>query len=217
MYVEIKHAFDIVGDETLRFAYDRLGPNLSPQAQAATPKVEYVFAALADSARFYGTQAILLTVMALLGRATQFLGLRIALAFLAASLEMGLLSRSTQQGWSYWVLRVTGLVPFQTIVLLRELYLASTAAVANLLPLLFVNEDQGDSAALASAVEETVALSTALEREAKMTMAITVLPLEGAQEGQKDEISRKLVDAITALELDNVVHEAVMKKAEHGG
>ncbi|KAG0065123.1 hypothetical protein BGZ89_008586 [Linnemannia elongata] len=136
MFVGIRAAHEVLVDPTLRLNYDRFGPTVLNCTTCKSNK-DYLREGLKSVYTFYTAAGIIFFLMNLVGKGNYGRYWRFILLAGMGAIEMSLVfsAGSVGGGWMEWLM--PGLVPFEQIVVLHQLYISASVAVSQVGPVLF--------------------------------------------------------------------------------
>ncbi|KAF9540006.1 hypothetical protein EC957_004708 [Mortierella hygrophila] len=137
MFVGIRAAHEILVDPTLRLNYDRFGSTVLKCTACKTNK-DYLQEGLKAFYTFYAAAGIVFFLVNLVGKGNYGRYWRFIMLVGMGAIEMSLVLTAGNVGGGGWMERLMpGLVPFEQIAVLHQLYISASVAVSQVGPLLF--------------------------------------------------------------------------------
>ncbi|KAF9121904.1 hypothetical protein BGX30_002312 [Mortierella sp. GBA39] len=136
MFVGIRAAHEILVDPTLRLNYDRFGSTVLKCAGCKTNK-DYLQEGLKAVYTFYAAAGIIFFLVNLVGKGNYGRYWRFIMLAGMGAIEMSLVLTAGNAGGGWMERLMPGLVPFEQIAVLHQLYISASVAVSQVGPLLF--------------------------------------------------------------------------------
>lgn len=141
MFVGIRAAHEVLVDPALRLNYDRFGPTVLKCAACKTNK-DYLQEGLKTVYTFYSAAGIIFFLVNLVGKGNYGRYWRFIMLAGMGAIEMSLVLTAGGVGEGWLARLMPGLVPFEQIAVLHQLYISTSVAVSQVGPVLFPEEKE---------------------------------------------------------------------------
>lgn len=193
LFIQVRDVYDALKNPTVRFAYDRFGPDVLSWSGLSTPG-EYLHTGLIRSSGFHLVAGVVLLLWSSIGRASvvKFWRYILYLTFFASELSL-LVHPSPSSSSSIFVSGsilhslFPGRVAFQHVLFLHQLFMFLTTALTNVAPVLFSGDPSETQDGM---LQRLNALAGVADREASMLLHTELHSIQPSSEETRVSTSR---------------------------
>ncbi|TEB38104.1 hypothetical protein FA13DRAFT_1681484 [Coprinellus micaceus] len=168
-FMEVRKLVEALKNPTVRFAYDRFGPDVLKWKGQCTTTGEYLWRGLLQSAGYHIASLAFLLFWSVVGRSTPFTFWRYILYFTLLTLELRLILSPSPSPSGRHITLLHRLFPnrviYQHILFLHQVFMFLNVALMRVTPHLIERDELNDPRMEAALVERTVALVNLADRE----------------------------------------------------